>query len=120
MAPTFITMSFEPHLHWSFDNEHILLSSLVLNSFANFSAAAVVVAAICATERFVTSAPRAIKPIECGFIRLLGFLLDAGWVPRRLRHSRLSSAVWRTGVYSFATFLRLYVLHAITRLNVVE
>ncbi len=74
-------MSFEPRLHWSFDNEHILLSSLVLNSFANFTAAATVVAAICLAERFVTSAPRVIEPIAYGFIRLLSFLLDAGWVP---------------------------------------
>lgn len=110
-------MSFEPHLHWSFDNEHILLSSLVLNSFANFFAAAIVVAAICLSERSVTSTPRTINPIECGALRLFNFLLDADWAPRRLRHSRLSSSLWRTGLYAFTTFLRLYVLYSNTRLD---
>ncbi|KJA28500.1 hypothetical protein HYPSUDRAFT_33914 [Hypholoma sublateritium FD-334 SS-4] len=90
-------MSFEPHLHWSFDNEHILLSSLILNSFANFFVAAIIVAAICLSER------------------LLSFLLDTDWAPRRLGHSRFSSSLWRTGLYAFTTFLRLcYMLVAMS------
>jgi len=90
-------MGFELHLHWSFNNEHILLPFLILDSFANFLAAAIVVAAICLSER------------------LFSFIHDVDWVPRRLRYSRLSSALWRTGVYYFTTFLRLcYMLVAMS------
>jgi hypothetical protein len=46
-------MGFEPHLHWSFNDEHILLPSLVLHSFGSFLAACIVVVVICISERFV-------------------------------------------------------------------
>ncbi|KAF8971668.1 copper transporter [Flammula alnicola] len=90
-------MSFEPHLHWSFSDEHVLLPAIVLHSFGSFLVACFLVMAICLSERSLT------------------FLLEKQWVPSAFRLSRMSLALWRTGLYSLATFLRLcYMLIAMT------
>ncbi|KAF8910083.1 copper transporter [Gymnopilus junonius] len=90
-------MVFESHLHWSFQNEHVLLPTLVLDSTFGFLVACLLVIFICLSERFFT------------------FLLDKQWVPRRFKLSRIPFALWRTGLYSAAMFLRLcYMLAAMT------
>ncbi|KAF9486479.1 copper transporter [Pholiota conissans] len=92
-------MSFNSHLdlHWSFNGEHILLPSLVLHSLGTFLAACIIIVFVCVLERLFT------------------FLLNKEWAPRRLGRSRLPIALWRTGLYSVATFLRLcYMLVAMS------
>ncbi|KAF4611695.1 hypothetical protein D9613_004201 [Agrocybe pediades] len=90
-------MTFEPHLHWSFNNEHVLLPTVTLTSFWSFLAACLLVASICLSERFLT------------------FVLEKQWTPRICRRSRTCLAMWRTGLYSIATFLRLcYMLAGMT------
>ncbi|KAF8167403.1 copper transporter [Crassisporium funariophilum] len=90
-------MAFESHLHWSFRNEHVLLPSVVLHSLWSFLLACLLVIFICLSERLLTHS------------------LDKAWAPRPLKLSRTRLALWRTGQYSIATFLRLcYMLVAMT------
>lgn len=90
-------MAFEPHLHWSFREEHVLLPSLVLNSFWSFLLACLLVIFICLMERFLT------------------ILLEKQWSPHMFKLSRIYLALWRTALYAFVTFLRLsYMLIAMT------
>ncbi|CAA7264817.1 unnamed protein product [Cyclocybe aegerita] len=90
-------MGFEPHLHWSFQNEHVLFPFIVLRSASSFVVACIVVMLICLSERFIS------------------FALDKQWSPNTFRLSRMRIAVWRTGLYSCVTFLRLcYMLVAMS------
>ncbi|KDR85678.1 hypothetical protein GALMADRAFT_234685 [Galerina marginata CBS 339.88] len=90
-------MTSESHLHWSFRDEHVLLPTLILNSFGSFFVACILVTAICVLERFFT------------------FVLQTQWVPRLVARSRITLALWRTGLYSVATSFRLcYMLVAMT------
>jgi len=90
-------MAFETHLHWSFREEHVLLPSIILHSFWSFLVACLLAIFVCLTERLLT------------------VILDKEWSPPMFRLSRISIALWRTGLYSFATFLRLcYMLIAMT------
>lgn len=93
-------MTFEPYLHWTFHNEHILLSSIVLNSPLNFLLACLLVGWICLLERF------------------LSFSLEKKWAPRALRFSFARLALWRTGLYSIVTFLRLCYLLIVISFNI--
>jgi len=92
-------MTFEPYLHWSFHDEHVLFSLIVLNSPLNFLLACLLVVSICVLERFLT------------------FSLDKNWTLEafKLKSSFIYLALWRTGLYSIVTFLRLcYVLIAMS------
>lgn len=85
----------EPYLHWTFHDERILFPSIFLNPTLNFLLACLFVGLICLLERF------------------LSFSLEKKWAPRALRFSLARLALWRTGLYSIVTFLRLcYVLIA--------
>ena len=44
-------MSFEPYLHWTFHDEHVLFSLIVLNSPLNFLLACLLIVSICLLER---------------------------------------------------------------------
>ncbi|PPQ99944.1 hypothetical protein CVT26_009299 [Gymnopilus dilepis] len=90
-------MVFRSHLHWTFESDHVLLPTIVLDSTWDFLIACILVIFICLSERFIT------------------FLLDKQWAPRMFRLSRLPLALWRTALYSAATSLRLcYMLVAMT------
>ena len=41
------------------------------------------------------------------YTRVLSFSLEKKWAPRALRFSLARLALWRTGLYSIVTFLRL-------------
>jgi len=92
-------MTFEPYLHWTFRDEHVLFSLIVLNSPLNFLLACLLIVLICLLERFLT------------------FSLDNNWALRafKLKPSFICLALWRTGLYSMVTFLRLcYMLIAMS------
>lgn len=52
-ALTFATrsMGFEPHLHWSFADEHVLLPSITLHSWRGFIVACFLTVVVCLFER---------------------------------------------------------------------
>jgi len=90
-------MTFDPYLHWSFRDEHVLFSSIVLHSTLSFLSVCLLIALICLLERFLT------------------FSLDKQWAPQALNLSFARLALWRTGLYSVVTFLRLcYMFIAMT------
>ena len=41
----------EPHLHWSFEGEHLLFPNLRLHSWPTFIVACALTIAVCITER---------------------------------------------------------------------
>ncbi|TFK41878.1 hypothetical protein BDQ12DRAFT_344067 [Crucibulum laeve] len=87
----------ESHLHWTYNNEHVLLSAVRLSSFPSFLAAAFLVIFVCLTERLASHA------------------LNCQLGPRFIQRSRWSWALWRSGLYWVVTFLRLcYMLAAMT------
>jgi len=91
------TGSFGDALHWSFDGSHVLFSFIQLDSSWGFVFGAILTAAICASER------------------LLAYAFEHQWGPGRIRRSRFSNALWRTGMYWILSSLRLaYMLIAMT------
>jgi hypothetical protein len=104
-------MALESHLHWSFREEHVLLPSIVLHSFWSFLLACLLVIFICLTERFVEAfafhTVHASRFLCNEIIRFLTNLLEKQWCPHMFKLSRISLGLWRAGLYSFATFLRL-------------
>lgn len=85
------------YLHFSFLGEHVLFSSLRLNTFSGFVLSSVLTAMICLCERFLTA------------------LSIKGFRPRRASRSRFISACWATTLYGFVTLLRLlYMLLAMS------
>lgn len=57
----------EPHLHWSFRQEHVLLPSLVLHSFSDFIVAGLSLALLCLVERCVILIS---DPFSLGLVRI--------------------------------------------------
>ncbi|KAJ7194669.1 copper transporter [Mycena pura] len=89
--------SFGDTLHWSFNGSHVLFSFIQLDSSRGFVFGALLTAAICACER------------------LLAYAFEHQWGSARIRRSRFSNALWRTGMYSILTSLRLaYMFIAMT------
>ncbi|KAJ3569731.1 hypothetical protein NP233_g4857 [Leucocoprinus birnbaumii] len=89
--------NWEPHLHWTFRQEHVLLPSLVLETPLDFALAALVVILICLLERFLT------------------LCLEKRFAPGLTLKSKWRKALWRTCLYWAATFLRLcYMLTTMT------
>ncbi|KAF9225570.1 hypothetical protein BS17DRAFT_604991 [Gyrodon lividus] len=85
------------YLHVGFLGEHVLLSSLRLNSFWAFLLSSVVISVLCLSERFLT------------------VVLNKHVQPRWAQRSRLANAVWRSLIYGLVTFLRLlYMLVAMS------
>ncbi|KAF9245885.1 hypothetical protein BU15DRAFT_40579 [Melanogaster broomeanus] len=85
------------YLHVGFLGEHILLSSLRLQSLWTFLLSSVVISAVCLSERFLT------------------VVLNKNVQPRWAQRSRLANAAWRSSVYGLVTFLRLlYMLVAMS------
>jgi len=88
---------FRDTLHWSFNGSHVLFSFIQLDSSRGFVFGALLTAAICACER------------------LLAYAFEHQWGSARIRRSRFSNALWRTGMYSILTSLRLaYMFIAMT------
>ena len=110
-------MTFESYLHWTFHDEHFLFSSIVLNSPLSFLLACLLVILICLLERlkslFFTTLSLIMlrKLLYILFItqRFLTFFLDKNWALQafKLKPSFTCLAIWRTGLYSIVTFLRL-------------
>ncbi|KAF8808058.1 hypothetical protein BYT27DRAFT_7098334 [Phlegmacium glaucopus] len=76
---------------------YLRFSSIILNSTSSLLLACLLVTLICLLERFLT------------------FSLDKQWAPQALRLSSVYTALWRTGLYSIVTFLRLcYMFVAMT------
>ncbi|KAG2755403.1 hypothetical protein P692DRAFT_20716288 [Suillus brevipes Sb2] len=85
------------YVHFSFLGEHILLSSLRLNTIWEFFFGVLLTSVICLSERS------------------LSFAISKQWHPRFIGHSRLAKAVWRATLYGVATTLRLtYMLIAMS------
>lgn len=85
------------YVHFSFLGEHILLSSLRLNTIWEFFFGVLLTSVICLSER------------------LLSFAISKQWHPRFIGRSRLAKAVWRATLYGVATTLRLtYMLIAMS------
>lgn len=85
------------YVHFSFLGEHILLSSLRLNTVWEFFLGVLLTSVICLSERF------------------LSFAISKHWRPRFIGRSRLAKAVWRATLYGVATTLRLvYMLIAMS------
>ncbi|KAG1784223.1 hypothetical protein EV702DRAFT_42415 [Suillus placidus] len=85
------------YVHFSFLGEHILLSSLRLNTVWEFFLGVLLTSVICLSERF------------------LSFAISKHWRPHFIGRSRLAKAVWRTTLYGVATTLRLvYMLIAMS------
>ncbi|KAG1810173.1 uncharacterized protein HD556DRAFT_1318506 [Suillus plorans] len=85
------------YVHFSFIGEHILLSSLRLNTVWEFFLGVLLTSVICLSERF------------------LSFAISRHWGPHFIGRSRLAKAVWRTVLYGVATTLRLtYMLIAMS------
>lgn len=84
------------HLHWNFSGEHVLVPFIVLTGFPSFLLAALLIVAICVTERIITS------------------YIDAGY-PVELSSSRWRTALRRSLLFWIAVVLRLfYMLIAMT------
>ncbi|KAE9409128.1 hypothetical protein BT96DRAFT_1012738 [Gymnopus androsaceus JB14] len=84
-------------LHWSFGNTHVLFPALRINSFASFIAAALLVIALCFSERF------------------LSFASEEEWTPSLVSRSRVRHALWKSTLYWLITLLRLlYMLCAMS------
>jgi hypothetical protein len=78
------------YLHLAFASDPVLLPGLELRDSASFFIAAVIAVVVCVSERFLTLAQ------------------DRRWTPSvSIRRSKFQTAVWRAGVYWWATFLRL-------------
>ncbi|KAF8625200.1 hypothetical protein AX15_005505 [Amanita polypyramis BW_CC] len=89
--------SWKPHLHWSFEGEHVLFPNLYLNSWPDFFLSCVLAASVCVIER------------------LLAISLDKHLAPPYVKRLHWRYAVWRTVVYGLATCMRLcYMLIAMT------
>ncbi|KAF8140495.1 hypothetical protein EV363DRAFT_1312630 [Boletus edulis] len=85
------------YLHVDLLGEHILFRSLRLQSLWSFIPASIVITTVCLLERFLT------------------VILNKNIQPSTVRHSRFATAVWRSSVYGFVTFLRLlYMLIAMS------
>lgn len=85
------------YVHFSFLGEHILFSSLRLNTTWEFFLGILLTSVICLSERF------------------LSFAISKHWHPHSIDRSRLAKAVWRTTLYGVATTLRLiYMLIAMS------
>ena len=110
-----VIMTFEPYLHWSFHDEHVLLSLIVLNSPLNFLLACLLVVSICLLERLnilihlFLYFSFLLKFLFTHTQRFLTFSLDKNWAIKafKLKSSYLYLALWRTGLYSIVMFLRL-------------
>ncbi|KAF9531880.1 hypothetical protein CPB83DRAFT_785610 [Crepidotus variabilis] len=90
-------MTFQSHLHISFQDEHVLLPFIRLNSFGGFFLAGLLTFVICLAERVVSVA------------------LEKQWEPYFLKLGRRRIAMWRTFMFSAVTFLRLsYMLISMT------
>ncbi|KAJ3845355.1 copper transporter [Lentinula raphanica] len=89
---------YEGHiLHWSFCGTHVLFPGLRLTSFGTFTAASILVSAICFSERF------------------LSFIHEQEWRPPFVSRRRWQNALWKTAMYWVITFLRLlYMLAAMS------
>ncbi|KAJ4485729.1 copper transporter [Lentinula aciculospora] len=90
--------AYEGHiLHWSFCGTHILFPGLRLTSLGTFTAASLLVIAICLSERF------------------LSFISEQEWRPSFVARSRWQNALWKTALYWVITLLRLlYMLCAMS------
>ncbi|KAF8640994.1 hypothetical protein AX17_000639 [Amanita inopinata Kibby_2008] len=87
----------KPYLHWSLEDEHVLLSVLHLNSLSNYFLSGILTITICLIERFLSAS------------------LDRHWAPRSVKRSRWRYVAWRTAFYWIAAFMRLcYMLIAMT------
>jgi hypothetical protein len=85
------------YVHFSFLGEHILLSSLRLNTIWEFFLGVLLTSVICLSERF------------------LSFAISKHWRPHFIGRSRLAKAVWRAMLYGVTTTLRLtYMLIAMS------
>ncbi|KAJ8585854.1 hypothetical protein M405DRAFT_935787 [Rhizopogon salebrosus TDB-379] len=85
------------YLHSSFLGEHILFSSLRLNTFSEFFLGVLLTSVICLLER------------------LLSFAINNHWRPRCIGRSRMAKALWGATLYGVATTLRLtYMLISMT------
>ncbi|KAG0702736.1 hypothetical protein DFH29DRAFT_804526 [Suillus ampliporus] len=85
------------YIHFSFSGEHILFSSLRLNTLWEFFLGILLTSVICLFER------------------LLSFAISKHWRPRFIGRSRLAKAIWRATLYGVATTLRLiYMLIAMS------
>ena len=107
-------MTFEPYLHWTFHDEHVLFSYIVLKSPLNFLLASLLIVLICLLERLniqiLFSSFSTFNFAEIFYYaRFLTFSLDNDWALRafKLKPSFMYLALWRTGLYSIVTFLRL-------------
>ncbi|KAG2154568.1 hypothetical protein DEU56DRAFT_769218 [Suillus clintonianus] len=85
------------YIHFSFFGEHVLFSSLRLNTFWDFFLGVLLTSVICLSER------------------LLSFAISKHWRPHLIGRSRLAKALWRATLYGVATTLRLlYMLIAMS------
>jgi len=84
-------------LHWGLTGGHVLLSSILLDSFGGFLFGALLTSVICALERLLT------------------FGSESHWGPAWVSRSRGANALWRAGMYWVVVSLRLaYMLIAMT------
>ncbi|THV01422.1 copper transporter [Dendrothele bispora CBS 962.96] len=81
--------TWEDFLHWQFKGSHVLFPAIRLNSFWSLFVGSMLAIVICLFERLIT------------------FALDKHWCPSFIGHSPFKNALWRSGLYWMATFLRL-------------
>ncbi|KAJ7608650.1 copper transporter [Roridomyces roridus] len=89
--------AFHDALHWGFTGDHVLFSSIHVDSLGGFLLGALLTSLVCALERLLT------------------FASEHHWSPGWVARSRGANALWRSGMYSVVVSLRLaYMLIAMS------